>query len=127
MKKVLFTLATCLVGIQSLFAELPPFGESVAQYSTIINFFATTVTPIPASERIVDISYEGYAHHHCGTATNQIVYEVTTRGGGDDFEFAALADCHHHRHSHRYEVILTVIPNPAIGPSTYVVAGISTR
>lgn len=126
MKKIMLSLVTSFALMQSVQAIPSNLGESLIEYSAIIDSSLLQST-IPQSEFIIDIKRKTKSL----TATT-VIYEVVTRVSGNSEIEALMTHCSHSSHHdggqrsqiNKYSVQLVFTPNPQVGPPIITVVSV---
>lgn len=143
MKKFLFSLIACFAWMQSGHAITSTLNQSINIYEAILSAVSTGDV-ISQNEFIIDVERKTRGID----LGNSILYQITTvlpdlesssavakfdpPGSDEDFN-ADEYTAHHHRHRHRhhnrktikYAAVISVTPNPAIGPPVVTVISIT--
>ncbi len=123
MKKFAALLIACIAIFQSGYAATSALTESLLEYEAITNAIGTDPTfegVIPATEFITDIKRITKEVDITGEVKYKIITEdvATTPTTGH-------CGCHKKNHHHTYIAVLSVTPNPGIGPNIVTVVSIT--
>lgn len=127
MKKFLFALTACLAFTQSAPAILSNLNESILEINTILEN-GSIQTTLGQDEFIVDIKRR--TKSVSATDVHYIITTRTPRNAVDDSSSDSLELLHHHHHHHhhshikKYDVEITITPNPLFGPPIITVISI---
>ncbi len=120
MKTMIYSLLGCLTFAQVSYAALPALSESLAEYQVIISGIGTDPSfnnVIPPSEVITDIKRLTHELNVTGTVRYKIVTRsVSSSASANIEECSSCGGGSSNHHSHVYIAVLSISPNPGIGP-----------
>jgi hypothetical protein len=139
MKKLAFSLITCLAFVQSTYAATSALTESLLEYEAITSTIGTNPSfqnIISPFEFIIDIERITHQTDVIGIVKYAIVTRVTSETITDvskeeqaietrSSESGSHGSGHHHHHKNTYIAKLNVSPNPGIGPNIVTVLSIT--